>query len=911
AQATLISSIQLADFLAGKTLSTETDIRARRGAFLLNYQFELQADCKYTWEIVAEINQDQTDIANLEARIQSDHIVQELEDEISNGENKLADLIARADGFQAGGNLARAQRHQSNAMFNIMRGGIPVNDYRVDTYDLISHIRSANRVVAEKNSDWLGALPDSLTREELVNRAKKQGDVHLLRIITEYIPLVFSRRHGDPTRPWNKFSINSHMGTKQRLFDYQGNWRDIFQNWEALAYSYPQFLESMVCRFVNASTADGYNPYRLTKSGFEWECPEPENPWANIGYWCDHQIIYLLKLLELSRSCFPGRLDSLLNENRFVFANVPYRIKSAEQIFENPRDTVEFDLPLNKEIERRVELMGNDGKLLLDQQGDIQNANLFEKLLLPALVKLSNFVPDGGVWLNTQRPEWNDAHNALVGYGLSVVTTCYLRRYFAFLRDWFGECELGEFSVAEDLAVLMDRMQLAVSPYLQEEQIRISPAQRYEIIRDLSQAGSHYRRRVYENGLAGPKRTVSKTRCIEFFEQSLRILDATIHSNRRADGLYHSYNLMSNDVANETSVERLYEMLEGQVAVLSSGLLDIEEVLELLRGLRASQIYRADQDSYMLYPNRELPRFMEKNHIPSGLVNQSALLKALLSDGDESIVRKDVHGNCHFNGTFRNGEDVKRAVEKLRHDARYEESFEGAAEHLSSIFENMFCHHQFTGRSGTFFAYEGLGSIYWHMVSKLQLAVAEIYLEAEDSGVSEEKLQELKNHYCDIRRGIGAEKSPADYGAFPTDPYSHTPEHAGAQQPGMTGQVKEDVISRFLELGLRIDKGCLRFSPTLFDVSEMLDSPQSIALLNPDSGQLESAEVAKGEFAYSLCGIPITYVQAEYSYLKVTDSHGNEETLDEMTLSFELTQQMFARDSSIRKIEIGIVSTVE
>ena len=41
---------------------------------------------------------------------------------------------------------------------------------------------------------------------------------------------------------------------------------------------------------------------------------------------------------------------------------------------------------------------------------------------MPLLVKLTNLVPDSGIWLNTQRPEWNDANNALAGWGLSLVT---------------------------------------------------------------------------------------------------------------------------------------------------------------------------------------------------------------------------------------------------------------------------------------------------------------------------------------------------------------------------------------------------------------------------------------------------------------------------------------------------------
>ena len=45
---------------------------------------------------------------------------------------------------------------------------------------------------------------------------------------------------------------------------------------------------------------------------------------------------------------------------------------------------------------------------------------------------------------------------------------------------------------------------------------------------------------------------------------------------------------------------------------------------------------------------------------------------------------------------------------------------------ILDIFEHVFDHKSFTGRSGTFYGYEGLGSIYWHMVSKLLLASAEV-----------------------------------------------------------------------------------------------------------------------------------------------------------------------------------------
>ena len=71
------------------------------------------------------------------------------------------------------------------------------------------------------------------------------------------------------------------------------------------------------------------------------------------------------------------------------------------------------------------------------------------------------------------------------------------------------------------------------------------------------------------------------------------------------------------------------------------------------------------------------------------------------------------------------------------------------------------------------FAFEGLGSIYWHMISKLLLAVQECALT--------ENIPTIKNQllecYEDIRLGLGFTKTADVYGAFPTDAYSHSPRH--------------------------------------------------------------------------------------------------------------------------------------
>jgi hypothetical protein len=111
-----------------------------------------------------------------------------------------------------------------------------------------------------RTTTWWPAPPRSAIRD-------------LERLCRTYLPLAFSRRHGDPSRPWNRFAIRVRHGDGRLRLDYQGNWRDIFQNWEALAYAFPGFMNGMIGVFLGATTADGYNPYRVTRDGIEWEVP--------------------------------------------------------------------------------------------------------------------------------------------------------------------------------------------------------------------------------------------------------------------------------------------------------------------------------------------------------------------------------------------------------------------------------------------------------------------------------------------------------------------------------------------------------------------------------------------------------------------------------------------------------------
>ncbi len=622
----LLSSRQVERFRNGDPVETETDVRAERGAYFVATEVTLNGQESRAWYIVADVEQGPAEVAELQRLLgDSTALMSLVEQDVESGTRRLRQYVAGADGLQLTSDELSSTRHFANVLFNVMRGGTFAEGYSIQKADLIDFIATHNSRVAERHSAFLESLPDRVDLQTLLSSASAKGDPDLTRLCNEYLPIAFSRRHGDPSRPWNYFSIDIKSDDGSPVFNYQGNWRDIFQNWEALCISYPEFAPGIISKFVNASTADGYNPYRITRNGIDWERLDPADPWSFIGYWGDHQTIYLLKLLEISKNHNPGQLAELLSAEEFAYANVPYRIKSYEHLLDDPHDTIEFDDELDQIVAERVREVGADGRLLWNVEGAVQKANLTEKLLVSVLAKYSNFVPDGGIWMNTQRPEWNDANNALVGYGVSMVTLCYLRRFQQFARGLFQSVAWEEILIAEEVAEFLAAVTETLRSHSGLLESNISDANRKRVVDELGRAGSNYRKRVYAEGFSGVKVAVRKEDLIDFCDHTLRWTDSSIRANRRDDGLYHAYNLM-NAAEDAISISNLYEMLEGQVAVLSSGLLSPTESVEVLDALRNSKLYRPDQYSYLLYPDRNLPRFEEKNIIPNEIVASSRLL---------------------------------------------------------------------------------------------------------------------------------------------------------------------------------------------------------------------------------------------------------------------------------------------
>ncbi len=900
----LLSSEQLGAFRRGLDVHEEKLSKGVRGSYLICKSIDLSVDGSQSWLIVADIDKSHKDVCEFTTLIKKNHELRSIvELSIADNQRDLKTLMSGADAWQLTAKEETCVHHYANVLFNNMRGGVIENNYVLDKSDVIKTITHANKKVAKKHSSLLSELPEPLTHHELVNLAIQTGDIQLVRLAYEYLPLTFGRRHGDPSRPWNHYEIKLKDENGGRLLSYQGNWRDIFQNWEAIALSYPEFISSFIAKFVNASTIDGYNPYRITKEGIDWEKLDPKDPWSNIGYWGDHQIIYLLKFLELADKYQSEQLQTLLISDIYGYANVPYQLCDVESLFTNPKDTVSFDQELQDKIEQRTADIGSDGKLLIIGEYEVYSVNLIEKILVPLLSKLSNLVIDGGIWLNTQRPEWNDANNAIVGNGLSMVTLYYMRRYVSFLQQLLEKVP-NSVSISKEVVDWMNSIQnilLDVDKDIQRN--RVTRQTRKATLSKLEKAFAEYRAKVYRvNGFSG-KTQVEIESVQTLLKTSLTILDSTIQNNLREDGLYNAYNIL--ECRGESlTIEELYPMLEGQVAVLSSGVLSPAQAVELLTKLFESDIYRSDQHSFMLYPDRDLPCFVEKNQIPREGVKNNPLLMAMVEANDQRVISFDRNGNAHFNAAFENISYLADVIEQLESDYPTECTAE-AKEDLESLYEKVFNHKAFTGRSGTMFGYEGLGCIYWHMVSKLLLAVQENYLKARDVDINSEECAQLASFYYKVREGIGFNKTPENYGAFPTDPYSHTPKQAGAQQPGMTGQVKEEVLTRFYELGIEVFNATIHINPTLLQLQEFLTASAEFNYLDV-MGEPCHYKIKENQLAFTYCQVPFIYTLDDEAGVKCKFKDGSTQNWNELKLTKEASKHIFSRDNWVERVEVSI-----
>jgi len=122
----------------------------------------------------------------------------------------------------------------------------------------------------------------------------------------------------------------------------------------------------------------------------------------------------------------------------------------------------------------------------------------------------------------------------------------------------------------------------------------------------------------------------------------------------------------------------------------------------------------------------------------------------------------------------------------------------------------------------------------------------------------------------------------------------------------MTGQVKEDFISRFGELGVSVDSRLISFKPVLLSKSEFLKEV-AIWSLPSNGDDMVSIQLDENSLGFTFCTVPVIYCLDNKKKIVVYYNDGTESIFEDTdTLNLSISQSIFNRDNKINRIKVYI-----
>jgi hypothetical protein len=122
----------------------------------------------------------------------------------------------------------------------------------------------------------------------------------------------------------------------------------------------------------------------------------------------------------------------------------------------------------------------------------------------------------------------------------------------------------------------------------------------------------------------------------------------------------------------------------------------------------------------------------------------------------------------------------------------------------------------------------------------------------------------------------------------------------------MTGQVKEDILSRFGELGVVVENGILQFNPAILRNEEFLQHPEVFEYVGVTK-QKKSIELEKDSLAFTYCQVPVVYKKSSEASIEVQLHDGTSLHFKGNQLDKKTSTSIFKRDGKIIKLTVFVV----
>lgn len=341
---------------------------------------------------------------------------------------------------------------------------------------------------------------------------------------------VYSRKHGDLERDYNRFLIEDSYFSQG-----DGNYRDVNQNRRSDTWFDPRVGDVNLRTFLGLIQLDGFNPlvvkgmdlrlrrtaasvklirhhvgpkaagdvldflsssfrlgpfYRFlekrglaTARSFEKLIRdiipflETEDRAEHAeGFWVDHWT-YNLDLIDAYLAIFPEKLEALLFQDKdYTFYDDSHRVHPRSKKYHRLEDgrirqyrAVWHDKEKGELIRQRERLA--HAVRTRQGRGDVYHTTLFGKLFALFVVKFSSLDAQGaGIEMEADKPSWYDSLNGLPGLaGSSLCETFELKRLAVFLVQALEQLEprlTEDLAVPEEVADFYAALSRLVSRYL-------------------------------------------------------------------------------------------------------------------------------------------------------------------------------------------------------------------------------------------------------------------------------------------------------------------------------------------------------------------------------------------------------------------------------------------------------------
>ena len=123
----------------------------------------------------------------------------------------------------------------------------------------------------------------------------------------------------------------------------------------------------------------------------------------------------------------------------------------------------------------------------------------------------------------------------------------------------------------------------------------------------------------------------------------------------------------------------------------------------------------------------------------------------------------------------------------------------------------------------------------------------------------------------------------------------------------MTGQVKEEVLTRLVELGVTVQSGSVVFEPILLRTQEMLTASAVFDYYDV-SGQRRTLTAAAGQLGFTFCQVPVLLQVGREASIRAKMSDGSESVHGGNRLSQALSYSIFMKRGEVSQLTVTLTS---